>query len=149
MMEGSYNKVFLARESAPAASYNAFLDVLEDAIRDSIADGCAAAYARLKLSAFVGLLFAKSEMDIDHLLQQVRAGLMGYRRRPLWLAIRVHQGAGHFELSSPAVGCDCSMLRIGPWRMATSTSPASRLQLLALTQRRYSLLAVLRCLALH
>eukprot|EP00730_Choanoeca_flexa_P012858 TRINITY_DN4689_c0_g1_i2.p1 TRINITY_DN4689_c0_g1~~TRINITY_DN4689_c0_g1_i2.p1 ORF type:complete len:255 (+),score=64.79 TRINITY_DN4689_c0_g1_i2:114-878(+) len=70
MMEGSYNKVFLARESAPAASYAAFLDVLEDAIRFSIADGCAAAYDKLKLSAFVKLLFAKSEMEVDHLLKE-------------------------------------------------------------------------------
>lgn len=107
-MEGSYNKVFLARESAPAASYSTFLDVLEggrgvsvllswfaspswalaqacmhaDTLRDSIADGCAAAYSRLKLGDFVQLLFAKSEMDVDHLLKEVCTASFGVSHSP-------------------------------------------------------------------
>jgi len=33
LMEGSYNKVFLAKGNIPAESYNFFIDILLDTIR--------------------------------------------------------------------------------------------------------------------
>ncbi|XP_069765391.1 26S proteasome non-ATPase regulatory subunit 8 [Narcine bancroftii] len=39
LMEGSYNKVFLAKGNIPAESYTFFIDILLDTIRDEIA-GC-------------------------------------------------------------------------------------------------------------
>jgi hypothetical protein len=51
LMEGAYNKVFLARESVPAQSYTRFLNILVDAIRCVVLFSKAPCSCALALSA--------------------------------------------------------------------------------------------------
>lgn len=60
MMEGSYNKVFLARASVPSADYTFFMDILLETIRKEIAECLSKAYERLKISEATRMLFLKS-----------------------------------------------------------------------------------------
>ena len=47
LMEGSYNKVFLAKGNIPAESYTFFIDILLDTIRDEIAGCIEKAYEKI------------------------------------------------------------------------------------------------------
>eukprot|EP01137_Pigoraptor_chileana_P023461 Opistho-2@89755 len=61
-MEGSYNKVFLARGNVPADSYAFFMDILMGTIRSEIADCSEKAYARIPVDeAKTILYFDKAE----------------------------------------------------------------------------------------
>ncbi|XP_033115934.1 26S proteasome non-ATPase regulatory subunit 8-like [Anneissia japonica] len=57
LMEGSYNKVFLAKDNVPAESYNFFIDILLDTIRLEIAACAAKAYERIALNEATRILF--------------------------------------------------------------------------------------------
>ena len=57
LMEGSYNKVFLARGNVPAESYNFFIDILLDTIRDEIAGCIEKAYEKIAFSEAARMLF--------------------------------------------------------------------------------------------
>jgi len=50
IMEGSYNKVLLAKGNVPAESYTFFIDILMHTVRDEIASCLEAAYQDIKLS---------------------------------------------------------------------------------------------------
>ena len=56
-MEGSYNKVFLAKGNIPAKSYTFFIDSLFDTIRDEIAGCIKKAYEKILFSEATGILF--------------------------------------------------------------------------------------------
>ncbi|XP_071962683.1 26S proteasome non-ATPase regulatory subunit 8-like [Antedon mediterranea] len=60
LMEGSYNKVFLAKGNVPADSYNFFIDILLDTIRLEIAACAVKAYERIALTEATRLLFFKT-----------------------------------------------------------------------------------------
>ncbi|CAB0011603.1 unnamed protein product, partial [Nesidiocoris tenuis] len=47
LMEGNYNKIFLAKGNVPAASYNFFIDILLETIRDEIAGCVEVAYQKI------------------------------------------------------------------------------------------------------
>jgi 26S proteasome regulatory subunit N12 len=47
LMEGRYNKIFLAKRLVPAEAYNFFIDILLDTIRDEIATCVEKSYSRL------------------------------------------------------------------------------------------------------
>jgi len=61
LMEGSYNKVFLAKGNVPAESYIFFVDILLGTIRDEIASCIESSYDRLAVSAAMRKLFFDSE----------------------------------------------------------------------------------------
>ncbi|ELU07645.1 hypothetical protein CAPTEDRAFT_162401 [Capitella teleta] len=61
LMEGSYNKVFLARGNVPADSYNFFIDILLDTIREEIAGCLEKAYEKIAISEAARMLFFDSE----------------------------------------------------------------------------------------
>lgn len=57
LMEGSYNKVFLAKGNIPAESYTFFIDILLDTIRDEIAGCIEKAYEKILFSEATRVLF--------------------------------------------------------------------------------------------
>ncbi|XP_074656852.1 26S proteasome non-ATPase regulatory subunit 8-like [Tubulanus polymorphus] len=64
LMEGSYNKVFLARGNVPAESYNFFIDILLDTIRDEIAGCLEKAYEKIAFSEARRMLYFESEKQM-------------------------------------------------------------------------------------
>eukprot|EP00043_Microstomoeca_roanoka_P009666 m.92002 g.92002 ORF g.92002 m.92002 type:complete len:261 (-) comp14652_c1_seq1:150-932(-) len=74
LMEGSYNKVHLARESAPSAAYHFFLDKLMDTIRNEIAACCEAAYDTLKVNDLKALLYISDDGELDRI----------FKEHPMW-----------------------------------------------------------------
>ncbi|NXP73615.1 PSMD8 ATPase, partial [Ramphastos sulfuratus] len=60
LMEGSYNKVFLAKGNIPAESYTFFIDILLDTIRDEIAGCIETAYERILFPEATRILFFSS-----------------------------------------------------------------------------------------
>ena len=61
LMEGSYNKVFLARFNVPAESYLFFIDILLDTIREQIAACMTASYDSVTVAEATKLLFYDSQ----------------------------------------------------------------------------------------
>lgn len=57
LMEGSYNKVFLARNNVPAASYKFFMDNLLNTIRDEIASCIEKAYEKISFKETQRMMF--------------------------------------------------------------------------------------------
>ncbi|XP_074666218.1 26S proteasome non-ATPase regulatory subunit 8 isoform X2 [Strix aluco] len=57
LMEGRYNKVFLAKGNIPAESYTFFMDILLDTTRDEIASCIEKAYEKLLFSEATRMLF--------------------------------------------------------------------------------------------
>ncbi|KZT65992.1 hypothetical protein DAEQUDRAFT_768354 [Daedalea quercina L-15889] len=64
LMEGSYSKVWKAREEAPAEEYKFFVDSLMDTIRNEIASCEEAAYESLPLKDAGTLLFFSSQNEL-------------------------------------------------------------------------------------
>ncbi|XP_045185496.1 26S proteasome non-ATPase regulatory subunit 8-like [Mercenaria mercenaria] len=60
LMEGSYNKVFLARGNVPAENYNFFIDILLNTIRNEIAGCIEKAYEKIALNEAARMLFYES-----------------------------------------------------------------------------------------
>lgn len=60
LMEGSYNKVFLAKGNIPAESYTFFIDILLDTIRDEIAGCIEEAYEKILFPEATRILFFPS-----------------------------------------------------------------------------------------
>ncbi|THH13917.1 hypothetical protein EW146_g6352 [Bondarzewia mesenterica] len=70
LMEGSYSKVWNAREDAPAEEYKFFVDSLIGTIRNEIASCEEAAYESLPLKDAATLLFFKSQNELLAFAQQ-------------------------------------------------------------------------------
>ncbi|KAI0068932.1 proteasome 26S subunit [Artomyces pyxidatus] len=70
LMEGSYSKVWKAREEAPAEEYKFFVDSLMGTIRNEIASCEEAAYDSLPLKDAGTLLFFKSQSELLAFAQQ-------------------------------------------------------------------------------
>jgi len=61
LMEGSYNKVFLAKGNVPAENYKFFIDILLNTIRDEIATCIEKAYNQIGLSEAARMLFFETQ----------------------------------------------------------------------------------------
>ncbi|CAH1101913.1 unnamed protein product [Psylliodes chrysocephalus] len=61
LMEGSYNKIFLAKGNVPAANYNFFMDILLDTIRVEIADCLSVAYEKISVKDIARMLYLPNE----------------------------------------------------------------------------------------
>ncbi|KAG8985419.1 hypothetical protein FRB90_004717 [Tulasnella sp. 427] len=70
LMEGSYSKVWVAREEAPAEEYKFFVDSLMGTIRNEIASCEEAAYESLPIRDAAALLFFPSQTDLIKFAQQ-------------------------------------------------------------------------------
>ncbi|KFM80339.1 26S proteasome non-ATPase regulatory subunit 8, partial [Stegodyphus mimosarum] len=64
LMEGSYNKVFLSGGNVPAESYNFFINILLDTVRNEIAACIEKAYEKLALSEASRMLFFTHKKDV-------------------------------------------------------------------------------------
>lgn len=63
LMEGSYNKIFLAKGNVPAASYNFFIDILLNTVRDEIGACMESAYDKISLKDASRMLNLNSEKE--------------------------------------------------------------------------------------
>ena len=63
LMEGSYNKIFLAKGNAPATSYNFFIDILLNTVRDEIGACMESAYDKVSIKDAARMLNLTSEKD--------------------------------------------------------------------------------------
>lgn len=63
LMEGSYNKLFLAKGNVPAASYNFFINILLGTIRDEIAGCIEKAYPNIAVQDAVRMLNFETEAE--------------------------------------------------------------------------------------
>ncbi|XP_011310595.1 26S proteasome non-ATPase regulatory subunit 8 [Fopius arisanus] len=63
LMEGSYNKIFLAKGNVPAASYTFFIDILLNTVRDEIGACMESAYDKVSLKDAARMLNLNSEQD--------------------------------------------------------------------------------------
>ncbi|XP_059171363.1 26S proteasome non-ATPase regulatory subunit 8-like [Physella acuta] len=70
LMEGSYNKVFLARGNVPADNYNFFIDILLNTIRDEIAGCIEKAYNRIGLNEAARMLFFEAQKPMKEYATQ-------------------------------------------------------------------------------
>ncbi|KAI0375779.1 hypothetical protein BV20DRAFT_959828 [Pilatotrama ljubarskyi] len=70
LMEGSYSKVWNAREEAPAEEYKFFVDSLMGTIRNEIASCEETAYESLPLKDAATLLFFKNQSELIAFAQQ-------------------------------------------------------------------------------
>ncbi|WAR18510.1 PSMD8-like protein [Mya arenaria] len=70
LMEGSYNKVFLARGNVPADNYNFFIDILLNTIRNEIAGCIEKAYEKIALNEAARMLFYDSVKQMKEYAQQ-------------------------------------------------------------------------------
>ncbi|XP_050308137.1 26S proteasome non-ATPase regulatory subunit 8-like [Anthonomus grandis grandis] len=61
LMEGSYNKIFLAKGNVPAKSYNLFMDILLDTIRGEIAACLENAFEKISTKDAARMLYLQSE----------------------------------------------------------------------------------------
>ncbi|KAF2882093.1 hypothetical protein ILUMI_24096 [Ignelater luminosus] len=61
LMEGSYNKIFLAKGNVPAQNYNFFMDILLDTIRGEIAVCLERAYEKISLKDAARMLYLPSQ----------------------------------------------------------------------------------------
>ncbi|XP_071479146.1 26S proteasome non-ATPase regulatory subunit 8-like [Diadema antillarum] len=64
LMEGSYNKVFLAKGNVPADSYRVFMDILLETIQREIAACVEKAYTKISIQEGARLLFITSLPDV-------------------------------------------------------------------------------------
>jgi len=72
IMEGSYNKVLLAKGNVPAQSYTFFIDILMHTVRDEIASCLEAAYQDIKVA------------DAARMLSLSEGELSGYAAKRSW-----------------------------------------------------------------
>jgi len=61
LMEGSYNKIFLAKGNVPAKNYNFFMDILLDTIRGEIAVCLEKAYEKISIKDTARMLYLPKE----------------------------------------------------------------------------------------
>jgi len=69
-MEGSYNKVFVARDSVPAASYKFFMDNLLNTIRDEIASCIEKAYEKISFTESMKMMYYDSRQQMQTYAQE-------------------------------------------------------------------------------
>lgn len=64
LMEGSYNKIFLAKGNVPSPNYNVFMDILLDTVRGEIAACLESSYDKISLKDAARRLNFKTEKEV-------------------------------------------------------------------------------------
>lgn len=72
LMEGSYNKIFLAKGNVPSPNYNVFMDILLDTVRGEIAACLESSYDKISLKEAARRLNFKSEKEVADFGTKVR-----------------------------------------------------------------------------
>lgn len=70
LMEGSYNKLRIAREKVPGEEYLVFMDILMETVREEIGDSSEKVYKTLKVSEAQKILFLKNEQETKDFIQK-------------------------------------------------------------------------------
>lgn len=65
LMEGNYNKLFLAKGNIPAKNYNFFMDILLDTIRDEIADCMEKSYQSISIDECKRMLYFEKKAEFE------------------------------------------------------------------------------------
>lgn len=104
IMEGSYNKVLLAKGNVPAESYNFFIDILMDTVRNEIASCMEKAYADISCGDAARMLSIPSG-DMGDYAAKKNWVMEGGRLRFIDLAAREKEelGVPSLELASMAI----------------------------------------------
>jgi 26S proteasome regulatory subunit N12 len=63
LMEGSYNKIFLAKGNVPSASYNFFIDILLNTVRDEIGACMESAFDKISIKDAARMLNLSTEQE--------------------------------------------------------------------------------------
>lgn len=63
LMEGSYNKIFLAKGNVPAASYNFFIDILLNTVRNEIGACMESAFEKISVKDAARMLNLSTEKE--------------------------------------------------------------------------------------
>lgn len=71
LMEGRYNKIFLAKGNAPAESYNFFTDILLDTVRNEIAACLEKAYEKISFKDLGNRLHLNSIQEVQKFAAKV------------------------------------------------------------------------------
>lgn len=87
LMEGSYNKIFLAKGNVPAASYNFFIDILLNTVRDEIGACMENAFDKISVKDAARMLNLTSEKEV-----------MQFCTRKNWTLSK----DGYFHFSAPS-----------------------------------------------
>lgn len=72
LMEGSYNKIFLAKGNGPSDSYNVFMDILLDTVRGEIAACLESSYDKISLNEVARRLNLKTTAEVIDFGTKVR-----------------------------------------------------------------------------
>lgn len=64
LMEGSYNKIFLAKGNVPAATYNVFMDILLDTVRGEIAACLESSYDKISIKEALRRLNLQTDEEV-------------------------------------------------------------------------------------
>ncbi|XP_065837415.1 26S proteasome non-ATPase regulatory subunit 8-like [Oscarella lobularis] len=96
LMEGSYNKIFLSRGNVPSETYNFFIDILVDTVREEIAACIEKSYTTVGRAEAVKMLFLSSVEDLGQIATK-RAWCLGEND-----AFFFHQETKH-ERMTPSV----------------------------------------------
>merc|ERR1712179_690451 len=103
IMEGSYNKVLLAKGNVPAESYNFFIDILMDTVRNEIASCLEKAYKDISCADAARMLSIGAGEINDYAKErgwQVTSGRLCFRRLD---GEQEEQGVPSIELANMAI----------------------------------------------
>lgn len=65
LMEGSYNKIFLAKGNGPSESYNVFMEILLETVRNEIAACLESSYDKISIAEAGRRLNLTNETDVQ------------------------------------------------------------------------------------
>jgi len=104
IMEGSYNKVLLAKGNVPAESYTFFIDILMDTVRDEIASCMEAAYQDIRVADAARML-SISEKELGEYAAKRKWGSSGGRLKFQDLAAKEQEelGVPSLELANMSI----------------------------------------------
>lgn len=72
LMEGSYNKIFLAKGNGPSESYNVFMDILLETVRGEIAACLQSSYDKISIKEAARRLNLKTEKEVLAFAEKVK-----------------------------------------------------------------------------
>lgn len=75
LMEGSYNKIWLAKSNVPAEEYLFFMDILVTTIQREIAACCEKAYESIPIADAATLLYFKNTEEVVSFSKSVRLSM--------------------------------------------------------------------------
>lgn len=78
LMEGSYNKIWLAKNNVPAEEYLFFMEILVSTIQKEIAACCEKAYESIPIVDAVTLLYFKTTDEVISFSKTVTKSLKTY-----------------------------------------------------------------------